>query len=277
MFRLSAPLGLAVMAGLLSERSGVIQIGLEGLMLFGAFSAAAAATFFLDPWLALAFGCSTSVAVACFYAWLTVSLKADQIIAGTAINLLAWGSIPFVCKIIFGVTANTPSLEQSSRLPEWSPAVLALMAFLFVYVLITRTRFGMWLTFAGESPQALVSVGVSIRNVRWFAIALSGVFAGMGGSILSIALSSSYTRNMVSGRGFMALAALILGKWRPGLGILSALLFGVSEYFQLRLQDMTTIASMLPLQVVQMIPYLLTLLILAGVAGESRAPRALGR
>ena len=276
-FRFAAPLILAAMAGLYSERSGVIQIALEGFMLFGAFTAATVAHFTGNGFIGLGAAAAFGVVAGSIYGFLVIKLRADQIVAGTVVNMLAWGGIPVVCKSLFDSTASTPALELTARLPSWIPIVLATIAVALTYGLIKKTAFGLWLTMAGEKPEALRSVGVSPMLVRWTAVMTAGALAGLGGAVLSVCLSSSYTRNMTAGRGFMALAALILGKWRPIPAFLGCLLFGVCEVLQLRLQGVEIPAiGAVPVQIVQIIPYLLTLLLLAGVVGESRAPAKLG-
>lgn len=275
--RFAAPLILAAMAGLYSERSGVIQIALEGFMLFGAFVAAVAANYFGNGALGLLSASMFGILVGLFYGFLVIHLKADQIVAGTAVNMLAWGGIPVVCKSLYDVTSNTPSLEISERLPHWVPIVLAVAVVIVTFVLIKKTPFGLWLTVAGEKPEALKAVGISPTAVRWGAVMCAGAIAGLGGAVLSVCLSSSYTRNMTAGRGFMALAALILGKWRPVQAFVACLLFGVCEVAQLKLQGMSLpYFGVVPVQLVQIIPYVITLMILAGIVGESRAPAKLG-
>ena len=275
--RFSAPLILAAMAGLYSERSGVIQISLEGLMLFGAFTAATVADFSGNGFVGLGAAMIFGSMVGAFYGLLVITLKADQIVSGTIINMLAWGGIPVISKSLFDSTSSTPALELSERLPSWLPIVLALSVVVFTYGLLKKTPFGLWLTVAGEKPDALRAVGVSPRKVRWVAVMCSGAFAGLGGAVLSVCLSSSYSRNMTAGRGFMALAALILGKWKPIPTLLGCLLFGVCELLQLKLQGIEwPYIGEVPVQIVQIIPYVLTLLLLVGVVGESRAPSKLG-
>lgn len=278
LLRFASPLILVAMGGLLSERSGIVNIALEGLILFGAYTAAAVTFVYGDPWTGLAIAGIMGLFVGLFYAWLTVGLRSDQIVAGTAINMLAWGGIPFVSKIMFDSTSSTPPLQLDQRLPEWTPMVLAAVSVLLISAVVRKTSFGLWLTFAGEKPAALAAVGVKVKRVRYIAVALAGLFAGLGGGVLSIALSSSYTNGMSAGRGFMALAALILGKWRTWPAAAACLLFGFCEVLQLKLQGMTLpVMGEVPVQLVQIIPYGLTLLLLAGFIGESKAPAALGQ
>lgn len=276
--RFASPLVLAAMAGLIAERSGVIQIGLEGLMLFGAFFAAVAAHGSEGPVSSLLVGALVGAGFGVFYGFLTVKLRADQIVAGTALNLLAWGGIPFLSKVLFGTTANTPALGIASRLSGHSTIFIAAASVCIVYWMLNRSNVGLWLGFAGEKPEALKVAGVDVLRVRFVAVCLSGFLAGLSGATLSLALSSGYTRNMAAGRGFIALAAIILGKWRVLPTLMACLLFGFCEVLQLRLQSVSWgQLGDIPIQWIQMIPYVLTLILLSGFVGESRAPKALGQ
>lgn len=272
--RLSTPLLLAAMGGLLSERSGIINIALEGKMLAGAFAAAVLAHYFHSPWLGAIGGGLAGVLVALLYSTSVISLKSNQIVSGTAINILVMGLTPFLCKVFFGVTSSTPTLQMSERLGSeyiglaW---VLAAAVAVFFY----RTPYGLWVQFAGEHPKALDSVGVSVLRVRWLCVGLAGFLAGLGGASLSIYLSSSFTSSMTAGRGFMALAAVIFGKWRPIPTMAACVLFAVFDAMQIRLQG----ASQVPVQVIQALPYFATLVVLGGAGGflgRSRPPKSLG-
>jgi general nucleoside transport system permease protein len=274
--RSSSPLVIAAMAALLCERSGVIQIALEGFMLVGAFTAAATASYLGGPWGLFVSG-SLGVGLGFFYALLVVGLKVDQIISGTIVNMLAWGGLPIVSKVLFDSSAGTPSLALSERLPSWLPIILAILVTIFVFYIIKATPFGMWLTFAGEKPEALTVVGLNPKLLRVFAILICGFLASLAGGCLSVGLSSSYTRNMTAGRGFLALAALILGKWQPLPVAFACLVFGAFDVLQMKLQG-TEFAwwGPVPSQLVQIIPYVMTLVLLIGFVGKSRPPKFLG-
>src|SRR6266446_8782241 len=213
-FRLSTPLIFAALGGMFSERSGVVNIALEGLMLIGAFGAAVATLATHSPWLGSAGGMAAGLALASIYALFVIRLRANQIVAGTAINMLALGLTPCCCKILYDVTGSTPAIPMGERFTS-APLYLswALVAICFLWLKYTPA--GLWLGFAGEHPDALDAAGVRVNRVRWAAVLLSGALAGLGGATLSVFLSSSFSRNMTAGRGFMALAALIFGKWRP--------------------------------------------------------------
>lgn len=274
--RVSTPLLLGSMGGLMSERSGVVNIALEGLMLIGAFAAAVATTWTQSPTIGLCASMATGAALAWIYAVFVIRWKADQIVAGTAINLMAAGIPPFLSNIWFDSTTSTPILPIESRFSH-APIWIALLAVAVIAFWLRRSRGGLWLQFAGEKPEALDAAGVSVLRTRYFAVVMSGVLAGMGGASLSIFLSSSFSRNMTAGRGFMALAALILGKWKPIPAAAACLLFGVADVLQIRLQGVTLWGSEpVPVQFIQILPYVLTVLVLAGFVGESRPPKALG-
>lgn len=274
--RLATPLVFAAMGGLLSERSGVINIALEGLMVVGAFSAAVLAHATGSPWLGFFSGAVAGALLAALYAAAALAGKANQIVAGTGINMLAYGIPPFVAKILYDVTGSTPALAMDQRF-SFEPLVLAWGFVLVLALWLARTRSGLWLAFAGEHPEALAAAGVRPKLVRWAAVIASGAMAGLGGASLSIFLSSSYSRNMTAGRGFIALAALILGKWRPWPAALACVLFGFTDAAQIRLQGLEIGGFGVPVQFVQILPYLVTLFVLAGFVGAARAPKALGQ
>ncbi len=276
--RVSTPLLFAALGGLYSERAGVINIALEGLMLVGAFGAAVGTYATHSPWLGAILGIAAGVAMAAIYGVFAIRLRANQIVAGTAINMLALGMTPFLCKILYDVTGSTPTIPAPERFHSellygsWIAVGLCWLSLKF-------TRAGLWLKFAGEHPYALEAAGVRVNRVRWMAVLMSGALSGLGGASLSIFLSSSFSRNMTAGRGFMALAALIFGKWRPVPTALACLLFGFSEAVQVRLQlhGVTLFGKEpLPVQLVQILPYVVTILVLGGFVGHSRAPKALG-
>lgn len=275
--RISTPLIFAAIGGMFSERSGVINIALEGLMLCGAFGAAVTAYYFHSPWLGMLGGGFSGTLLAVVYAFFVIECESDQIVAGTGINILAAGIPPFIGKIIFDATGSTPELPQSSRFVGWQPVWLACMIVLAAWLWLRRSISGMWVQFAGEHPQALTAAGIRVRAVRWSAVLMSGLLAGMGGATLSIYLSSSYSRDMTAGRGFMALAALIFGKWEPIPALLACLFFGFTDALQARLQGVYFHGHEIPVQFIQILPYVVTILVLAGFVGASRPPSSLGK
>ena len=226
--RVSTPLIFAALGGMFSERSGVINIALEGMMLVGAFAAAVGTLATHSPWLGSAWGVGAGVLLALLYGVFVIRLRANQIVAGTAINMLALGLTPFLCKIRYDVTGQTPAIPIAERFQS-APLYLSWLLVAMCWVWMKYTRQGLWLSFAGEQPEA---AGIRVNRVRWAAVMMSGALAGMGGASLSVFLSSSFARNMTAGRGFMALAALIFGKWRPVPTAMACLLFGFAEAVQ---------------------------------------------
>jgi general nucleoside transport system permease protein len=274
--RLATPLMFAALGGLFSERSGVINIALEGMMLAGAFGAAVGTYATHSPWLGTGCGLLAAMFLAAAYGLFVIRLRSDQIVAGTAINMLAMGLTPIGCKILYDVTGSTPAIPIAERF-QTAPMYLAWVVVAISWLLLTRTRCGLWLQFAGENPEALDTAGIRVNAVRWVAVLASGALAGLGGVSLSILLSSSFSRNMSAGRGFIALAALVFGKWKPIPTALACLLFGFAEAAQIRLQGVTIWGKdPIPTQFIQVLPYALTILVLAGFVGRSRAPKALG-
>lgn len=269
--RLATPLILAAMGGLFSERSGVINIALEGLMLAGAFTAAAVTHASGSPWIGLAAGVAAGVAVAAVHALATIRYHADQVVTGTAINILMTGVPALLSGAWFASSGATPQIPQENLLPT-VPIVLAFLAVPVAAWVLDKTAFGMRLRAVGEHPQAAETAGVDVVKIRWAAVLISGALAAIGGAYLSTGQSSLFTRNMTAGRGFIALAALIFGKWRPWQTLGACLLFGVAEAVAIQMQGVTPI----PVQFIQIIPYVLTVVVLAGFIGRARAPKALG-
>ena len=219
---------------------------------------------------------AAGILLAALYGIFVIRLRANQIVAGTAINMLALGLTPFLCKIRYDVTGQTPAIPINERFQS-APLYLSWVLVVCCWLWLKHTRQGLWVSFAGEHPEALDAAGIRVNRVRWVAVLISGALAGMGGASLSVFLSSSFSRNMTAGRGFMALAALIFGKWRPVPTALACLLFGFAEAVQIRLQGVALWGKEpVPVQFIQILPYLVTILVLAGFVGRSRAPKALG-
>ena len=274
--RVATPLLFAALGGMFSERAGVINIALEGLMLMGAFGAAVGALATHSPWLGALCGMSAGVALAAIYAVFVIRLRANQIVAGTAINMLAFGLAPFLCKILYDVTGSTPSIPMTERF-KFAPIYASWVLVGLSWLVMRHTRAGLRVGFAGENPEALSAAGIRVNGVRWLAVLVSGALAGMGGASLSLFLSSAFARDMTSGRGFIALAALIFGKWRPVPTAVACLFFGFTEALQIRLQGVVLWGNEpVPVQFIQILPYLVTVLVLAGFVGQARPPKALG-
>lgn len=274
--RLATPLIFASMGGMMSERSGVVNVALESFMLVGAFVGAVAGYYSASAWVGWIAALVAGLMIGALYALFVIELRADQIVTGMAFNLLVMGVIPFITKILFNSTGSTPSLQVENRF-NFEPLIMALILVALLTFWLKRSRSGLWLLFAGEHPEALMASGVSVRKVRWAAVTLSGAFAAWGGASLSLFLASCYSPMMTGGRGFMALAALIFGKWKPLPAFLACLLFAFADAMQIRLQGVQLGGVEIPVQFVQILPYIVTIIALAGFIGASRPPKALGK
>ena len=300
--RLSTPLLLACLAGLYSERSGVFDIGLEGKMLAAAFGAAAVAAITGNAWLGLLAGISVSLATAALQGAAAITLKGNQLIAGVAINMLAAGLTTFLGIQWFAQGGRTPPLTADGRfgnitLPfanELSGVpiigqiyaelisghnLLVYVAFLAVPVtwwVLYRTRFGLRLRAVGENPKAVDTAGISVVLLRYQAVLITGLLCGLAGAFFSIAQGSGFGNNMTAGKGFIALAALIFAKWRPVPAMFTCLLFGFLDALQIRLQNTEILGVTVPVQAIQALPYVLTVVLLAGFIGKAVGPKAGG-
>jgi ABC-type uncharacterized transport system permease subunit len=275
--RLATPLVLAALGGMFSERSGVINIALEGMMLGGAFTAASVTWATGNPVLGLAAGIGAGVLVSAIHAVACIRYKADQVVTGTAINLLMVGVPGFLSGAMFLSSGSTPQIPKDQLMP-WTPIVLAFVAVPLTWYALYRTPFGLRLRSVGENPEAADAAGVNVAGIRYMGVLLSGVLCGIAGAYLSMGQSSLFTRNMTSGRGFIALAALIFGKWRPVQTMLACVFFALTEAISIQMQGVVKLPSGedIPVQFIQIVPYVLTIVILAGFIGRSRAPKALG-
>ncbi|MCA1621967.1 MAG: ABC transporter permease [Acidobacteria bacterium] len=273
--RLATPLLLAALGGMFSERAGVINIALEGLMLAGAFTAAAVTWYAGSPWVGLLSAIVAGAAIAGIHAVACIRYKADQVVSGTAINILLTGVPALLSGAFFLSSGSTPQIPKENLI-AWTPIFIAFALVPLTYYALYYTPFGLRLRAVGENPEAADAAGVSVRAMRYTGVLLSGALAGIGGAYLSIGQSSLFTRNMSAGRGFIALAALIFGKWRPVQTMLACLLFGFTEAVAIQLQGVPIGGAEIPNQFIQIIPYVLTIVVLAGFIGTSRAPRALG-
>ncbi len=301
--RLAVPLVLAALAGLFAERSGVVDIGLEGKMLVGAFAAACLAHLTGSPWIGLAAAIVVSVAFAMVHAYACITQRGNQVVAGMAINVLAAGLTVVLAYAWFNEGGNSPALPDPARFKAIElPFARALsdmpligriysglvsghnvLVYLTVALIpavtfvVFRTRFGLRLRAVGENPHAVDTAGISVAALRYRAMLACGVLCGVAGAYLSIAQSASFQREMTAGRGFLALAALIFGKWLPVPTVLACLLFAFADAAQGRLQGVALPGiGEVPVQAIQALPYLLTVLLLAGFVGRAVAPKASG-
>ena len=279
--RIAMPYLFASAGGVLSERAGLIGLGLEGYMLSGAFCAALGSYYGHGPWVGIAAGVGGGVLFALLYALCSIRFRADQVVVGIAINLLAIGVTRFFLRLAFGSSSNSPRIpgfavgERGAGLATLAHNPLVWLGVLSVPAvawLLYRTPFGLRVRAVGEHPEAALSVGVRVSHIQWVAVALSGGIASLGGVYLAFD-QHQFTDQMTAGRGFIALAAIIFGRWDPARAGLACLLFAAAETLQIRLQG----AQLIPSQFVEMIPYVLTIVALAGVVGRAVPPAALGK
>ena len=249
-------------------------------MLAGAFTAASVTYAAGSPIIGLAAGMGAGLLIALIHAVVCIRYQADQVVTGTAINILMLGMPAFLSGAFFLSSGSTPQIPKDYLLPQ-SPVIIALAVAALVagiWYVLYKTPFGLRLRSVGENPEAADAAGVSVSGIRYSGVLLAGVLAGLGGAYLSIGQSSLFTRNMTAGRGFIALAALIFGKWRPVQTLLACILFGFTEAVSIQMQGVIKLPSGedIPVQFIQMVPYVLTIVVLAGFIGSSRPPRALG-
>lgn len=301
--RVATPLVLAALAGLIVERSGVIDIGLEGKMLGAAFAAATVAAVTGSAWLGLLMAIVVSVLLALLHGFACITHKGNQIVSGVAINIMVSGLTALLGVAWFARGGQTPALTGDARFGAVNfpgaealadvPVigglysellsghnVLVYVAFLtvpFVWWLVYRTRFGLRLRATGENPAAVDTAGISVERMRYLALICCGILCGIAGAYLSTGHGASFIRDMTAGKGYIALAAMIFGKWRPVPVLLACLLFGFLDAVAVRLQGVALpMVGEIPVQFVQALPYILTVVLLAGFIGKAIAPRASG-
>lgn len=264
----ATPLVLAALAGLFSERAGVVNIGLEGFMLFGAFFSALFAAKTGSPVIGLVAMALACALIAFFFAVFTVTLKTDQVVSGVALNMLSSGLTLFLVQVFFD-RRRSFVLPDEAKIDFRLFVALAFLLPVAGSILLERTRFGLRLKAVGENPKAADTAGVSVVWYRYAGVILSGVIAGVAGAFLPF-YSGSFVKNMTAGRGFIALATLIFGGWRPFGVLVAGLVFGLADGVQMVLSEE------IPAQFAQMIPYVVTIVILAGFIGRAAPPAALG-
>jgi simple sugar transport system permease protein len=279
--RIAIPYLLAAAGGVLSERAGMIALTLEGYMLGGAFCAVVGSYLTGSPWFGALFAVIGGVMLALLYAVSTIRFRADQVVVGIAINLLAIGLTRFFLRLFFDSSSNSPRVAgfdvrgSGTGFVALAHNPLVWVGLLMIPAtawLLYRTPFGLRVRAVGEHPIAATSVGVPVNRVRYLAVALSGMLAGLAGAYLALD-QHQFTDGMTAGRGFIALAATIFGRWDPARAGLACLLFAAAETLQIQLQG----SQAIPSQFVEMIPYVLTIIALAGVVGRAVPPAALGR
>jgi ABC-type uncharacterized transport system permease subunit len=301
--RLTIPLLLASLAGLLSERSGVVDIGLEGKMLCAAFAAAATAFTLNSAWAGVGVALVVGLVLSLVHGLASITFNGNQMVSGMAINILASGATATLATAWFHEGGQTPHLEGASRfqaieLPFVQEAAqipllgtfyaevvsghtallyLSLLSVPLVGWLLMGTRLGLRMRAVGENPHAADTGGVSVAKVRYIALGLNGVLCGIAGAYLSTAHGNLFLSDMTAGKGFLALAALIFGRWKPWPTFYACLLFAFADAVQVRIQGVSLpVIGSLPAQFIQMLPYALTVLVLAGLAGKTVAPKAIG-
>ncbi|HZJ99276.1 MAG TPA: ABC transporter permease [Tissierellaceae bacterium] len=287
--RLSVPILLAALGGMYSEKAGIVNIALEGMMLMGAFSGVVGSYFSGSQWVGVLVAIISGILISLLFAFITVNIKINQIVSAVAINLLAVGITSFLYRALFGITTNpitvkafetfnVPILSQIPIIGEifFKQTVLVYIAFLLVPIssfILYKTSWGLSIRTVGEHPMAADTVGIPVNKVRTICVMLSGILAALGGCFLSLGQFNMFVDNMVTGRGFIAVAAVIFGKWNPKGILIASLIFGVADALQIRLQ----IADIgIPYQFLLMFPYLLTVIAVTGKRGRSVSPKALG-
>jgi simple sugar transport system permease protein len=283
--RTATPLVLCAMGGLFSERSGIVDVGLEGKMLIAAFFAAVAAAMTGSAWWGVAAAIAGAEILALVHGFACITHRGNQVVSGVALNILAAGLTVVLGNAWFHQGGQTPALAAGQRLmPLLSPRAgdnvlvyVALASVPLTWWMISRTRFGLRLRAVGEMPLAVDAAGISVAWLRYRAVLLCGFFAGLAGAYLSIAQNAGFSRDMTAGQGFIALAAIIFGKWRPFPAFGACLIFGLFDAVAIRLQGVTLPGlGEVPVQLIQALPYLLTIFLLAGFIGRAVAPKAIG-
>jgi general nucleoside transport system permease protein len=297
--RMATPIALAAIGGTICERSGVVNIALEGMMLFGAFMGVVGTMFTGSPWIGLLVAVLSGMSLAAIHAFASITLKTDQVVSGTAINILALGLSGFLMEVIFGHPGTTDPVRRlmpvfsingptdgalgtawswvNSILFSYTPIVyMAIIIAIVGQWALFKTRWGLRLRALGEHPRAADTVGISVIRGRYSAVIVSGALGGMAGANLTLEQVGSFTEGMTNGRGFIALAANIFGRWTPAGSYLASLMFGFADALQIKLQLFRDIVR-IPSQFFLMLPYVLTVIVLAGVVGRAVAPAAIGK
>lgn len=300
--RLMTPLLLACLAGLFSERSGIFDIGLEGKMLIAAFAAGAAGAMTGSVWLGLGAAVLASLALAAIHGMTAITFRGNQLISGVAINFLASGLTVLLGQSWFGLGGRTPALEGGARFatitlpgaealrgvpvvgPLYAevlsghtlPVYVALALVPATWWLLYRTRFGLRLRAVGDNPASVDTAGVSVVRLRWAAVAITGVLCGLAGAYLAAGLSAGFVKEMTAGRGYIALAALIFANWMPWRALGATFLFGLMEAVANRYPEIDLGPVTIPSMFMSALPYILTVIILAGFIGRATPPRAGG-
>ena len=285
------PLLLAALGSCFSERSGVINIGIEGMMTIGAFFGAVVAHFTGSGWIGFLCGGLAGAVLALLHAFICIHLQADQTIAGTAINFLGPGLALFICRAMFDNSSETPPLSPSEKLPKmfngvfesgsfgynvlnvYSVAYIVFIVAIICWFIFYKTKFGTHLRACGEHPEACESLGINVYGVRYASVIISGFMAGLGGAFATLATVSHFRPTVIVGQGFIAIAAVIFGKFSPGGTTLACLLFGLCS----GIKSLASMGNTVSPNLISMIPYIVTILALVLFVGRAKAPAANGK
>lgn len=274
----STPLIFTALGGVVSEKTGVINIGLEGMMTFGAFTASLIAIKFSNPWLGLLAGGIGGFVLSILHAIASIKYKGNQVVSGMAINFLGSGMAIFLCRLFFDGTSMTPPLDLDKKIPsfmgQYATVYIAIFITFFIWFIFNKSVLGIRMISVGEHPKSSDAAGLNVSAYKTIAILSSGFLAGLGGAGLSIAIVSNFRPTLISGQGFIAIAALIFGKWRPIQTTLACLFFGFSQALVIFLGGIEAIN--ISSQLLSLLPYVMTLIILCGPTGKATAPSALG-
>lgn len=270
--RITIPYLLPSLGAVFSEKGGVINIALEGIMLIGAFTSVVVIHYTSNITAGIFAASLTGILIAMLHSYVTVTMRANQIVSGIAINILALGITKYLCKLIFGSSSNS---ERIIGTETWGLGFDVFIPFCIIlivtsWLVIYRTKFGLRLRACGENPEAADSLGVNVSRIRYTGVVISGILASLGGAYLALE-QHSFTDGMTAGRGYIALAAMITGKWNPTGAASACLFFGFTESLSLQLSG-----SGVPNQFIQMLPYVLTIIVLAGFIGKAKVPKADG-
>ncbi len=291
--RLSTPITLAAIGATICERSGVVNIAMEGMMIIGAFTGLIGAMFTGNPWIGLIFAVLMGGVFSLLHAFATVSLHLEHVVSGAVLNILAFGIVRYLMVVIYGHPGTTDPIMHSlkdyqlaipglSNIPVLGPILFnqtpivyfSFLLIIFFTFFLRKTKLGLHIKAAGEHPLALETIGVSVYKMRYIGVFISGLMAGLAGAYLSIENAVSFTEGMSSGRGFIAMAAMISGGWTPIGALIASLFFGFADALQVRLQ--IALDLNIPEELFIILPYVLTVAAVAGLVRRSRAPKADG-